>query len=571
MTASQSFGTLIHKLIPDSLPPSGIFLKHSFGTLLTVTLLSTSLIGCSVKSRPVDIKEQEASLKEDLDRLYAGQEEITEPIGLYDAMARGIKYNIEKRDAVLSEMLASGEIDLKALDMLPGAYASLAASGRSNREYRSARSQETGAESLEPSQFEDQYRRTANLALSWNTLDAGIGYINTQKASDKSRAVSERRRKIVQNIAQDIREAYWKAASAQLINDHINGLLKKSKRTVRELEDQEYAKSDTDTNELLVLQKRIYDRMQELLDERDKLATAHIELAALMGLPPSTQFRLDVTESAFTGAKRIPELKSEMRELEILALMIRPEMREHTLLRRVANRDIHKTMLETFPGIGGIFAYNFDSNSFLNDQDWTEASIGLTQDILKIFSLPQRLRQSEYRADDADIKRMAMTAAVLTQLNVAYARYDLARDRYDILKSMMGVHLRLQEYAAAKTEKSVVNDAELLSAQMDSLLTRVRLQLAYAESQNSFGRVVNSLGLDPLPPQVENQDLTELSNIIEARFENLDAAIINSLLSKIREKTNLLDPDNGAPSRMQHVQPVSAIETRIEKTDNKSL
>lgn len=546
-------------------------MKLTFGKLLTVTILSTTLLGCSVKSGPVDIKEQAENLDHDIDRLYAGQEAIKEPVGLYDAMARGIKYNIEKRDAVLSEMMASGEIDLKALDMLPRAYASAAAGGRSNKEYISARSQATGAESLEPSQFQDQYARAANLALSWNTLDAGLGYISTKEASDKSRVVTERRRKVVQNIAQDIREAYWKAASAQLLSDHIDGLLKKSRRLARELEEYENEKAAGDTEELLTLQKRLYDTMQDLLAERDALSTAHIELAALMGLPPSAKFRLAVDEASITGNNTIPELNSEMSELEVLALMIRPEMREQTLLRRVASRDMHKTMLETFPGIGGIFAYNYDSNSFLNDQDWTEASIGLTQDILKIFSLPQRVRQSEYRADQADLKRMAMTAGVLTQVNIAYARYDLARDRYDLLKSMMGVNRRLQEYAAAKTEKSVLNDARLLSAQMDSLLTRTRLQLAYAESQNSFGRVVNSLGLDPLPPHIEDQNLDAMSDIIEARFDNLDGRVINSLLTTIRNKTNLLDPNRGIPSRLQHIQPVSAIEGQVKKTDNKSL
>lgn len=546
-------------------------MKLSLGKLLTVTILSTTLLGCSVKSGPVDIREQAKNLDQDIDRLYAGQEAIREPIGLYDAMARGIKYNVEKRDAVLSQMMANGEIDLKALDMLPKAYATASAGGRSDKGYISARSQATGGQSLEPSQFQDQYLRAANLALSWNTLDAGLGYISTKEASDKSRVVTERRRKVVQNIAQDIREAYWKAASAQLLNDHIDGMLKKSRHLARELEEHENEKAAGDMGELLTLQKRLYDTMQDLLAERDALSTAHIELASLMGLPPSTNFRLDIDESRITGNNTIPELKSDMRELEVLALMIRPEMREQTLLRRVASRDMHKTMLETFPGLGSIFAYNYDSNSFLNDQDWTEASIGLTQDILKIFSLHQRMRQSEYRADQADLKRMAMTAGVLTQVNIAYARYDLARDRYDLLKSMMGVNRRLQEYAAAKTERSVLNDARLLSAQMDSLLTRTRLQLAYAESQNAFGRVVNSLGLDPLPPHIEDQNLDAISEVIEARFDNLDGRVINSLLTTIRNKTNLLDQDRGVPSRLQHIQPVSAIEGQVKKADNKSL
>lgn len=547
-------------------------MKNKIGFLLTATILSTTLVGCSMGSKPVDVKEQADNVNKDIDNLYGGQDAIKKPISLYDAMARGIKYNIEKRDAVMSEIVASGEIDLKALQLLPSATAGVYANGRNDEQYIRGRSKATGAQSLEPTQFEDQYTRTANLALSWNTLDAGLGYIRTKEASDKSRAVSERRRKVVQNIAQDIRAAYWKAASAQLLDDHIDGMLKKSRSLAKQLEEAENQKSNKDVGTVLALQKRIYDTMQDLMDERDALATAHIELASLMGLPPSAKFRLDADESKMMAQGSIPKLQAQAHELEVLALMIRPEMREHTLLKRVSNRDMHKTVLETFPGIGGILAYNYDDNSFLDDESWTSASVGLTQNIMKIFSLPMRLRDTNNRNAQEDMKRMVTTAAVLTQTNIAYARYEIAQDRYDLLKSMMGVNRRMQEYASAKTEKSVINDAQLLSAQMDSLLTRTRLQLAYAEAQNSFGRIVNSVGLDPLPPNVEGLSVEDMSKTVQARFENLDADTISSLLQKIREKTNLLDANSGVATRMnapQNIKHEAKVVKPLKMSDNK--
>ncbi len=554
-------------------------MKHPFVLLLTATVLSTSLLGCSMGSKPVDVNEQAENVNKDLERLYGGQEKLKSEIGLYDAMARGIKYNIEKRDAVMNEMVAKGDIDLKALNLLPNATAGVYANGRNDKQYISGRSKATGAQSLEPTQFEDQYTRTANLALSWNTLDAGIGFINTKGASDKARAVTERRRKVVQNIAQDIREAYWRAASAQLLDDHMNSMMADSKKLAKQLEDAENKKSSHDVEHLLKLQKRIYDTMQDLMAERDRLATAHAELAALMGLPPSAKFRLADNESSMMSKDSIPSLKSNVKDLEVLALMIRPEMREHTLLKRVATRDIHKTVLETFPGVGGILAYNYDDNSFLDDESWMNASVGLTQNVMKIFSFPQRYNQSKNLDASADMKRMAMTAAVLTQTNIAYTRYQLAQDRYDLLKSMAGVNRRIEDYAQTRREnakdKNIVQDGELLAARMDSLLTRTRLQLAYAEGQNSFGRIVNSLGLDPLPPHVEDQSTEQLAKTIEKRFENMDGDTITSLLEKIREKTNLLDGNTGVASSLNNPsvapQNVSAIVPKKKMSDNKEI
>ena len=576
-TYPQTYPRFVPLLL--SLPrPFGILVKNPVVLLLVSTILSTTLLGCSAGSKPVDVKEQADTVNKDLDKLYNGQDAVKAEIGLYDAMARGIKYNIEKRDAVMSEMVAKGDIDLKALDMLPDARLRASANGRNDKQYLSGRSKATGGQSLEPTQFEDQYTRTANLALSWNTLDAGLGFISTKQASDKARAVTERRRKVVQNIAQDIREAYWRAASAQLLDDQMDGLMKESKALAKKLEDAENRKSNKDVGNLLTLQKRMYDTMQDLMAERDHLATAHIELAALMGLPPSTKFRLADDEAVMMSKDSIPTLKSDVKDLEVLALMIRPEMREQNLLKRVSTGDMHKTVLETFPGIGGILAYNYDDNSFLDDESWMSASLGLTQNVMKIFSFPQRYKQAGNLDAQADVKRMAMTAAVLTQMNIAYTRYDLAQDRYDLLKSMAGVNRRMQDYAETKVknskDKDLVDDAQLLSAKMDSLLTRTRLQLAYAEGQNSFGRIVNTLGLDPLPPHVEDQTTDQLAKTIETRFENLDADVIASLLQKIREKTNLLDGNTGVASKLvapQNVSYQTAVVPKPKMSDNKGI
>ena len=347
------------------------------------------------------------------------------------------------------------------------------------------------------------------------------------------------------------------------------------------MEDAENRKSTADIGPLLDTQKRMYDTMQDLLAERDALATAHIELASLMGLPPDAKFRLDIDESRMMAQGSIPVLKTDVKDLEILALMIRPEMREQNLLKRVATGDMHKTILETFPGVGGILAYNYDSNSFLDDESWMGASLGLTQNIMKIFSLPQRYRQAENMGKDADIKRMAMTAAVLTQTNIAYTRYGLAQDRYDLLKGMMGVNRRMVDYARARKQtnddqkhKDALTDARLLSAEMDELLTRTRLQMAYAEAQNAYGRIINSLGLDPLPPHAEDQSVAALSKTMENRFDKMDVETIASLLTKIREKTKLLDRENGIASKLaapQNIPVHAVVESAPIMSDNKAI
>lgn len=477
--------------------------------------------------------------------LYGAQEPITAPLTMYEAMARGVKYNIGHRTALMEEVVANGSVDVEVLGMLPGLDLEAGYLGRSSPEVIRARSNTTGAQSLEPSIFQDEHRRVANLDLSWNVLDAGLSYVHSRQASDKARASLERRRKVVQNITQDVRSAYWRAASAQILGQHIESLMTRADDVLRQLEEAENRKSSEDVSALLNLQKRLYDTMKDLMAERDSLSTAKAELAALIGVPPSTDFTLANSESDMMSAHSLPKLSTSRQDLEVLALLIRPEMREHTLLKRVAARGSTVSVMETFPGIGGIVGYNYDSNSFLDDESWASFSFGLTQNLMNLFTLPIRLEQDKNREQLADMQRMAMVATVLTQLSIADTRYDIATDNYGLLKRMMGVNTRLIEYTKSRPEKTTLGDGLLLAAEMDQILTRVRLHRAYAEGQNAFGRIVSTLGLDPLPPGLEEKNIPELSNIIEARFDTLDGEVISTLLSKIRERTNLLVPEGG--------------------------
>ena len=547
-----------------------------FRTLLACTILTTAALpGCSWPGDPVGVDEQAANLKGDIGSLYGEQEPITAPLGLYEAMARGIKYNIEHRVSRMEEVLANGTTDVAVLGMLPGLDLEAGYLGRNNVEAISARSKVTGDQTLPHSIFQDEHRRVANLDLSWNVLDAGLAYVHSREASDKGRASLERRRKVVQNIAQDVRYAYWRAASAQLVTERIAKLLERADLVLRMLEDEEVKKSTQDVTALLNLQKRIYDSMQDLLAERDRLATARAELAALIGVPPSSPFTLSGSEADMMAMNSLPKLSTSRQDLEVLSLLIRPEMREQTLLKRVAARGSTQTVMEAFPGIGGIVSYNYDSNSFLDDESWAGFSLGLTQNLMNLFALPIRLQQADNREKLADMQRMAMVASILTQMSIADTRYEMAEDRYTLLKRMMGVNTRLITTTRDKLDKTAYTQGLLLAAEMDQVLTRTRLHMAYAEGQNAFGRIISTLGLDPLPPAVEEKSVPEMASLIQARFESLDGDVIANLLSKIRERTNLLSNEGGIVPilRPQTIQPASApaapqVDPAEEKSDN---
>lgn len=531
-------------------------------TCAAAALLAMS--ACSWPSAPLTVDEQVQSLESDLGQLYAQQDALDHPLTLSEAIARGIKYNINHRVAMMDELVAHGEVDTRLLEMLPGLDLEAGYQGRDRNNVISAESDATGAQSLEPSIFQDQHRKTAALNLSWNTLDAGMAYVRSREASDKSRIALERRRKVVQTITQDVRYAYWRAASAQLLDSHIDDLMARADALNKKLAEEELKKSSKDTAVLLDLQKNLYETMRDLMVLRRDLATARTELASLINLPPHADFEIASSEGDMMALDAVPALKTPLQDLEVLALFIRPEMREQMLLKRVAARGARAAVLQSMPGIGGALGYNYDGNTYLKDEEWTSFSLGLTQSLMKLFTLPVRLKNEHNKEKLADLRRMAMVATVLMQMNVAHTQYTLSKEDYDLMKRLLGVNQRILENTKQKAKNTKAHDVVLegqqLQAEMDHLLTRTGLHMAYANTENAFGKIISTIGLDPLPPHVEEQSLADLTDLVGKRYDNLDENVIKALLNTVREQTNLLNADAVQAEPAAIVTPAAAVQ-----------
>jgi outer membrane protein TolC len=543
-------------------------MKHSLSFCLLLAGAALSLNACTGASEPVGIHEQEKSLMQDLSTMFSDQEPVTKPLSLYDAMARALAYNLDARVVKQAEATQGGKIDQEALGILPRVTAGGSYSQRDTREVIEGRNAATGLQSLPPTQFQDTHQRDASLDISWNILDAGLAYARTQSATDQQRIAQEQRRRATQSILRDVRAAYYRAASAQHLEGRITSLNKKALDITKELERAETAKNTADTGEILRLQRDILDALNDLHQERAQLATAKEELAGLMGLSPEADFTLAASEADILQAP--PKLNTKKEDLYAVALLVRPELREGILQQRIASRGQDMEMIKTLPILGGTLGYYYDSNSFLSNANWTGASISVTQNLLNLFSLPLRQDAAAQQEMSVINKRQALAGAVLTQVNVARTSYQLAQEEAQLARSRYGVahrtasHLNdaIKQMKDAKQEPSLRDNAALVIAELDQLLSRTRLMTSMADAQNDYGRMMASLGLDPLPPTLNEQDVTTMAQTLKQRDENVDGTVLAALVESIRARTGLLDPQKGIMANLR-AKPVELAEQKI--------
>lgn len=478
-------------------------------------------------------------LRKDLQTLFSG-EELEKPLSLYEAMARGIAYNLDQRLATAQEAVAQGDIRLATLEALPTLDMKGQTLGRSDEGASSSRSVLTGQESLQPSISSDQYRRTSSLDLSWNMLDTGLSAVRRNQVRDKALIAAEQRRKVIHNIVQDVRYAYWRAAVLQDSSGEIEKLLKQGQRavdTILQIEKNHLEAPET----ALAQQSRLLESMNRLMEMRANLASAKAELAGLINLPPDQGFRLETSKNLYE-LKGAPALNTKTDELERIALFSRPELREELYNRRVAANDVRLSVFETFPGFEALFGVNRDSNSFLENDQWASFSLGFSQSLIKLFTLPARMNQAKNQQALADLRREALAAAIMAQVRISTTRLELAESHLKLMKQIYGVNGRLSKLAESKNIARMLTPAEVLEVKMDLMATRLRAAMAFVDAQNAYGQVLSSIGIDPLPASIEDTSLQGLSKALENRERTLEKTTFKAMLTEIEAaETKVMD------------------------------
>ncbi|OHC29979.1 MAG: transporter [Pseudomonadales bacterium RIFCSPLOWO2_12_59_9] len=485
--------------------------------LFGASLLALAISGCAVTSQPIDRSTSEQRAKSDLSSMFKDQEPLSGPLTLHDAMARAVKYNLEGRLKVMEEAMAQRQVDLATFDMLPRMALSAGYAGRDNVSGSSSESVKTGTQSLEPSTSQDRNRRVADLTMVWNVLDFGVAYVSAKQQGDQRLIVQERRRKVVHTIIQDVRSAYWRAVAAERLLKQIDNLMVRvdqARDNSQHLSEQRIG----DPIQALSYQRALIEATRQLEDQRRALSLAKTELAALINLPMGSDLTLATSDDY-----RVPTLKVDMALLEQEALANRPELREQDYQARISAAETRKAMLRLLPGLEFSAGGHYDSNSFLVNQSWADYGVKVTWNLFNVLSGPAAIDVAKAGEQVVQVRRQAMSMAILAQLYVANANFNEAQRQFHTSQELSGLDSQIAEQLRNRYKAQSIGELELIQGELNALQADLRRDLAYAELRNSYGQLFASIGLDPLPDQVSSTNVQAIANALASREADWEA------------------------------------------------
>lgn len=492
-------------------------------SLFRLAFLASAVISLSACSSltPTALSPQDIDTTNQADRTAMRNEveAISAPLTLEEAMARALKYNLDRRARLMEEAVAMRQLDLTRYDMLPVLAARLSAQSRNNDRISQSLDPETGDISSNGFISQDRSHHLGDLGVTVNLLDFGVGYYNARQQTNRVLIAAEKRRRAMHLLMQDVRTAYWRAASAQKLKDEVTSTIKVAEEALADSRkvEQERTRNPIDA---LRYQRQLLENLRLLESINQELMSAQVDLASLINAPLDRP--IPIAESALADtAARVATIPVE--KLEEVALRNNADLMEQHYNARVAQEETRKAMLRMFPGLSFNYGFNYDSDKYLINNNWREAGLQLSFNFMNLLTGPAQTRLAEAGVKLADQRRMATQMAVLTQLHLVRLQLLNARSQFARAEEVLATDKRISELMRTREAVQASSKLERVSNDTAAILSLLRRYQALAQVQAAENRLLAQLGLEPRIGSTDELNLKDLTQQVKGQsgFEAL--------------------------------------------------
>lgn len=472
-------------------------------------VVALSFSACAIiEPTPVDRETLLGQGKADLVSAQKDVEPIDGELTLDKAMARALKYNLDRRAKMMDEALAFRQLDVSHFDMLPKLLAQAGYTNRDNDKITLSRNPDG---SINPNRVTTQEREHTvySLGLTWSLLDLGVGYYNTLQQAERVQIAGEKRRKAMHLLMQDTRSAFWRAYSAQKLRGEVQDATRLAEEA---LEDSRKAEAERLRNpvDALRYQRQILENLRLLEAVDAELASAKIELAALINAPLGQDLRLlEPPESSGSAPLAVP-----VEIMEETAITQNPDIREHHHNARIAREETRKTLVRLFPNL--IFNYGayYDTDSYQVNNKWREASVQLSFNLFNLFTGPTQMKLADAGVALADQRRVATQMAILAQVHLARQQYSNALQQYQRADAIWQTDARIAEHMKNREAAQAQSKLDVVANQTTSILSLLRRYQAMSQLHAAEARLQATLGVEPAIGSVFDITLGDLARDI---------------------------------------------------------
>ncbi|MEO7577506.1 MAG: TolC family protein [Massilia sp.] len=490
------------------------------GAAVAAAMFLLSACG-SVAVQPLTVAELAALTSADRASSRAGVAPITGVLSMDQAIARAIKYNLDRRTRVMEEALAMNQLDVANFDKLPRLVANAGYLSRNEDLITRSVDSVNGQPSLaHPFISSERTHQAYDLGLSWNALDYGLAASNARQQADRVQIAAERRRKAMHTLVQDVRTAFWRTASAQKLRDSVKNAIVLAEGAMADARkaEEERLRSPLDS---LRYQRQLLENLRLLESIEQELASGKVELAFLINAPLGQDFSVaEPGEQVDASLLDVPVAR-----MEELAVTQNADLREHAYNARIAVEETRRTMLRLFPNLSFNYNVRYDTDRFMINNQWNDTGLHLSYNLLNLLTAPAQKRLADAGVKLADQRRVATQMAVLTQVHLSRLQYQIAYKQYLRADAIWQVDMRIADHIKNKESAETQSKLEQVANSTTAILSMLRRYQSLAQLQGAASKMQASVGLEPVLGVTADVPLDVLTEQVGQSMRNWDASL----------------------------------------------
>jgi outer membrane protein TolC len=203
-----------------------------------------------------------------------------------------------------------------------------------------------------------------------------------------------------------------------------------------------------------------------------------------------------------------------MTVLEDRALEARPELRMIDYRRRINARETKAAILEMLPSLNLQAGENYNSNSFLFNNNWAAYAARASWNLLNIFRYPARAKTIEAQEKVLYTQNLALTIAIMSQVHVSVAQVAQAKKETLTARLYHDTQSQITEQTRLAWRSARLSEQTVLRERVNQVAAQLRYDAVESELQTAWALLLASVGQDVLP-----NDLTQEQSVSDLALE----------------------------------------------------
>jgi outer membrane protein TolC len=361
--------------------------------------------------------------------------------------------------------------------------------------------------------------------LSWSILDFGVSYFNARQNADRIIVASERRRRTMHVLVQDIQSAYLRAAAAQKLKNSIDNTIAEANAALKNSNKVERGGLRPPLD-ALKYQKALLDNIKILETINLELSTAKVELNQLINLPANENLRLEDPDNLI-----VPNAYTHERteEFEARAILANADLKESIYNARIAVEETRKSMLRLFPGLTFNIGPQTSNNSYYINKNWIEGSANLSFNLWNLLSAPATISLANQNQELAAQKRMMVQMAIISQVHLSKIQLGNSNQIYKRAAEIDLVDGRISKVTAARYKTGAASQAEKVAADASYIISKLRKYQALSQLFAASGKMQATTGMEPHFESLDDISLAEMTSKVRESFVTWNSGMLPAL------------------------------------------